>query len=104
YPITGFYKAGWNGGTSAEQWKRLAEIIAERNPKKIGINTSRTWSFGDGLSSGLHASLMEALGPTLSPRVASADRLCVRWLETRTRLELELLSQAVSVGRGAGRR
>jgi Xaa-Pro aminopeptidase len=100
YPITGFYTAAWNGGTAAEQWKRLAEIVAERNPKKIGINTSREWSFGDGLSSGLHASLMEALGPTLAPRVASADKLCVRWLETRTRLELDLLAHAVSIARG----
>ena len=43
---------------------------------------------------------MEALGPTLAPRVASADKLCVRWLETRTRLELDLLSHAVSIARG----
>ena len=100
YPITGFYTAAWNGGTSAEQWKRLAEIIAERSPKKIGINTSREWSFGDGLSSGLHASLTEALGPALAPRVASAEKLCVRWLETRTRLELDLLAHAVSIARG----
>lgn len=100
YPIAGLYTAAWNGGTNADQWKRLAEIIAERNPKKIGANMSRDWSFGDGLSSGLHASLMEALGPSLSPRVASAEKLCVRWLETRTRLELDLLSHAVSIARG----
>jgi hypothetical protein len=100
YPITGFYTAAWNGGTASDQWKRLAEIIAERHPKKIGINTSREWSFGDGLSSGLHASLLEALGPTLAPRVASADKLCVRWLETRTHLELDLLGHAVSIARG----
>jgi hypothetical protein len=100
YPITGFYTAAWNGGAASDQWKRLAEIIAERNPKKIGINTSREWSFGDGLSSGLHASLLDALGPTLAPRVASADKLCVRWLETRTRLELDLLGHAVSIARG----
>jgi hypothetical protein len=100
YPITGFYTAAWNGGTASDQWKRLAEIITERHPKKIGINTSREWSFGDGLSSGLHASLLEALGPTLAPRVASADKLCVRWLETRTHLELDLLGHAVSIARG----
>jgi hypothetical protein len=100
YPIAGFYTAAWNGGTAAEQWQRLRAIIAERDPKRIGINTSREWSFGDGLSSGLHATLMETLGPSLSPRVASADKLCVRWLETRTRLELDLLAHAVSIARG----
>jgi Xaa-Pro aminopeptidase len=100
YPIANFYTAAWNGGTSAEQWKRLAEIIAERNPKKIGVNTSRDWSFGDGLSSGLQASLMDALGPALAPRVTSAEKLAVRWLETRTPLELDLLAHAVSIARG----
>jgi Xaa-Pro aminopeptidase len=100
YPLAPFYTASWNGGTTADQWKRLAEIISERNPKKIGINTSRDWSFGDGLSSGLHDTLMETLGPSLRPRVASAERLCVRWLETRTRLELDLFAHAVSIARG----
>jgi hypothetical protein len=90
YPLEGFYNAAWQGGTAESQWKRLAEIIAERNPKKIGINSSKEWSFGDGLSSGLRDSLMEALGPSLKDRVTSADKLCVRWLETRTPLERDL--------------
>src|SRR5687767_10703540 len=43
YPMTGFYNAAWEGGNIDEQWKRLNEILRERNPKKIGINTSRHW-------------------------------------------------------------
>ena len=46
------------------------------------------------------SALMDALGPMLTPRVASAERLCVRWLETRTPLELDLLSHATSIARG----
>jgi len=100
YGLGNLYTAAWNGGTNDEQWKRLAQIVAERNPKRIGINTSRDWSFGDGLSHGLHTALMDALGPALQPRVASAETLCVRWLETRTPAELGLLSPAVSIARG----
>ena len=62
YPMGG-YTAAWQGGTDESQWKRLAEIVAERKPKQIGINTSRKWSFGDGLTGGLRDRLMEALGP-----------------------------------------
>jgi hypothetical protein len=100
YPMEGFYNAAWQGGTAESQWKRLAEIIAERNPKKIGINTSKEWSFGDGLSSGLRDSLMDALGPSLKDRVTSADKLCVRWLETRTPLERDLYTHMTAIARG----
>jgi hypothetical protein len=100
YPMEGFYTAAWDGGTSADQWTRLAALIAERNPKRIGINTSLDWSFGDGLTASLHGRLMEALGPDLKPRVTSAERMCVRWLETRTPLELDLYAHTTAIARG----
>ena len=96
----GSYAAAWQGGTNEQQWARLAEIVRERNPKRIGVNTSSDWSFGDGLSSGLRDDLLRALGPDLSKRTASAERLAVRWLETRTTLELDLFAHAVSIARG----
>ena len=99
YPI-GSYKAVWQGGTNEQQWARLAEIVRDRNPKRIGVNTSRDWAFGDGLSSGLRDELMAALGADLATRTASAEALAVRWLETRTRLELDLYAHAVSIARG----
>jgi hypothetical protein len=99
YPI-GSYAAAWQGGTNEQQWSRLAQIVRERNPKRIGINSSSAWSFGDGLSSGLRDDLVRALGPDLSTRIGSAERLAVRWLETRTALELDLLAHAVSIARG----
>lgn len=100
YPIDGFYTAAWQGGTAESQWTRLAEIVAERKPKRIGINTSRDWSFGDGLTAGLRDALVEALGPDLRTRVTSAERLCVRWLETRTPLELDLYAHMTAIARG----
>jgi Xaa-Pro aminopeptidase len=99
YPIKGFYEAAWEGGALDEQWQQLAELIRERDPEHIGINTSRGWSFGDGLTAGLRDQLVEALGPELGARIVSAEELCIRWLETRTASELETYPHIVALAR-----
>ncbi len=99
YPIRDFYEAAWEGGSLDEQWRRLAEVIAERDPKRIGINTSRDWPFGDGLTASLEQRLREAIGKDLSRRLVSAEELCVRWLETRSDLELEAYPHIVALAR-----
>lgn len=99
YPLRGFYDAAWQGGEIDEQWTRVAALIRERNPKRIGINVSRHWAFADGLTHGLHERLMEALDPALRSRVAGAETLVVRWLETRTALELEAYPHIVALAR-----
>jgi hypothetical protein len=107
YPLAGFYESAWEGGSNEEQWQGLGKIIAERSPEKIGINTSPNWSFGDGLTASLHAKLAETLSafpapegkPSLQARLVSAERLAVRWLESRTQLELELYPQIVAIAR-----
>ena len=78
----------WEGGTSDDQWKKLVEVIAERDPKKIGINISEDWALADGLSVGLHRQLLEYLPETYKSRLVSAESLVVRWLETRSKNEL----------------
>lgn len=100
YPLAGFYEAAWGGGSEDEQWRRLAEVIAERDPRTIGIDTSRDWAFADGLTAGLHARLVEALGPQLVTRLRSAEELVVRWLETRSAAELESYPHVVAIARG----
>ena len=99
YPIRGFYEAAWEGGELDEQWKRLAELIRARNPKRIGLNVSEHWAFADGLSHGLHERLMKALDPSMQKRVVSAENLVIRWLETRTPLELEAYPHIVALAR-----
>jgi Xaa-Pro aminopeptidase len=100
YPFEGFYESAWKGGSEREQWARLAEVIRERKPTRIGIDVSRRRPFGDGLTAGLREQLVEALGADLSARLASADALCVRWLESRTPMELEIYPHVVSIARG----
>jgi Xaa-Pro aminopeptidase len=99
YPIRGFYEAAWEGGSLEEQWRRLGELIAERDPRRIGINVSRDWPFGDGLTASLEERLMEVLKPELRERVVSAEALSVRWLETRTAAEIESWGHVVALAR-----
>jgi len=99
YPLAGGYEAAWEGGDLDSQWEQLAALIAQRDPKRIGIDTSRHWPFGDGLTASLHDRLIEALGKKLAKRLVSAEELAVRWLETRTDLELQAYPQIVALAR-----
>jgi hypothetical protein len=100
YPLGRLYDAVWEGGDLDEQWQRLATVIEERQPKKIGVNTSRHWPVADGLTASLHERLLEVLGPELGRRVTSAEALAVRWAETRTAEELESYPHIVGLARG----
>ena len=99
YPITGFYDTRWQGGTVKEQWQRLAEIIAEYDPEKIGINVSQEWAIADGLSQGLYQTLTENLPEKYEERLVSAEDLVIRWFETRTEPELAVYPQIVKIAR-----
>ena len=41
YAIGDTYPTVWEGGSLEQQWGRLAEVIAQRDPEHIGINISR---------------------------------------------------------------
>ncbi|MBL4877260.1 MAG: hypothetical protein JKY78_00025 [Hyphomonas sp.] len=47
YGLGEMFKAAWTPEVQPDQWRRLAEIIAERNPHKIAINSSKltAWQF-----------------------------------------------------------
>ena len=89
YGMEGWYKGTWVD-KKKKQFESLAEVIKARNPKKIGINTSEHWAFGDGLTASLKANLEKALGPELSSRLVSAENLCIGWLETRSPQEMSV--------------
>jgi hypothetical protein len=99
YPLRGYYESAWEGGSDDAQWERLAEIIREREPRRIGINVSPHWAVADGLTAALRDRLRAALGPELSRRLVSAEDLAVRWLETRTATELDAYSHVVALAR-----
>ncbi|MBL37255.1 MAG: Xaa-Pro aminopeptidase [Xanthomonadales bacterium] len=100
YPLGEPFQVDWSGGDLDEQWKALGELIAERDPESIGINTSRTWPEADGLSHGLHKRLLEVLPEGFEDRLVSAEDLVVRWMETRSEAELEVYPHVVALARG----
>lgn len=90
------YKSAWEP-EKIEQWTRLAQIVKERNPNRIGIDKSEIHNFADGLTATLEKKLMAALPAEFAPRVQSAERLAIRWLERRSPQELETYPHIVSI-------
>ncbi len=79
------------------QFDCIVDYIKQHNPRKIGLNTSKSWNFGDGLTVGLWQHFMETLPESYHDRVVSAEYLCVGWLETRSPLELSYYRIVCSV-------
>lgn len=100
YPFGDPYTSEWSGGDLEQQWQALAELIADRDPQRIGINVSKHWPEADGLTQGLHNRLVDILPEPYHSRLQPAEELVVRWLETRTEDELSAFVTAVSLARG----
>lgn len=89
--------SAWDKEKEPDQWKRLMEIIEERNPGKIGLNFSQDHNIADGLDKTDHEAFMKRLPAKFKKRVVSAEQLAVRWIETRTEREMVIYSQLVSI-------
>lgn len=100
YPLGGPYKSAWSGGDLDAQWKALGALIASREPRRIGIDVSRTWPAADGLTHALHVRLLEVLPAGYADRLVSAEALVVRWVETRTPAEQAVYPHIDSIARG----
>lgn len=75
----------------------LREIIDDRNPHRIGINTgSVAWAAG-GLTHNLYQQLTEALSPDHVDLLCNAEPLAVRWLSTLTAEEIRLYEQVAEI-------
>ncbi len=83
------YRNVWTDKTVL-QFDNLARVIRELNPRRIGLDVSPDWAFGDGLSAALKERLAASLGPELSGRLVSAEKLALGWLERRSPQELSL--------------
>ncbi len=98
YDIGNLFKGAWNPEQEPDQWKRLATLIAERKPRKIGLNYSTHFGHADGLAKHEWDALMQYLPRAQRKRVASAEKLAVDWLQVRTETELALYEQICQIG------
>ncbi len=88
YNVGKMFKKVWDKEKQPDQWKALAKMIGEKNPKKIGINKSETFALADGISAYHYDKLMTSLEPKMRKKVVSAESLVIGWLETRTTQEM----------------
>lgn len=98
YAQPGFYDSAWQPEQGGAQYAQLAQLIAERDPQQIGINSSTLSAFADGLSQSEYAQLVAALPETYRARLVSAESLCIGWLERRLPDELAAYPQLVAIG------
>ena len=97
YKVGKSIEAAWDKEKEPDQWKRLMEIISERNPTKIGLNMSDDHNIADGLDYTDYRMFMENLPKKFRKRVVSAEQLAVRWIETRTDREMVIYNQLVEI-------
>lgn len=97
YGVGETFVRAWDKEADGEQWAHVARLVAERDPERIGLNYSETWSHADGLPYTEHRLFLDALDEALRERVVSAEALAVGWLETRSELEMMLYPQIVRI-------
>jgi len=96
YDVGSVFKSAWDKEEQPDQWARLAEIIEERDPAKIGVNKSRYFGLADGIVATDYKEFMESIG-SFSKRVVSAEKVAIGWLETRTKAEMAIYPHIVKI-------
>ena len=75
------------------QWAVLRKLIAQRDPKTIGVNISATHAFSDGLSAGEWEKLQATLGDPYKQRIKRAEELPLEYIATRLPEQLPIYRQ-----------
>lgn len=82
----GFYKKGMH--PKDDPLQALAHLIEERKPAEVAVDISNECAIADGLSKNLYDRLQASLCTTA--KLVSAEKLVIRWIETRTEEEFAL--------------
>tara|TARA_B100000767_G_scaffold212526_1_gene199763 strand:- start:2476 stop:3786 length:1311 start_codon:yes stop_codon:yes gene_type:complete len=97
YPFGSLIPSIWNKEKEPNQWQALADYIVSQNPKIIGINTSSAFALADGLVKTDYDALMDILPDEYKSKVISAEKLGIRWIETRTEKEMFYYENLVEI-------
>jgi len=95
YNVGDSIAAAWDMKKFPEQWDALADLVRQRKPHKIALDTSRHFGHADGIDHTDYNELLQALPAEYRARVVSAEPLAVRWLETRTDSEMRIYPQMI---------
>jgi len=97
YAMGELFDPAWDPDAQPDQWAAVADLIAERDPAVIAVNTSDLTAFADGMTVSQYAAFHTALSERHRDRLVSGETLAVRWLETRTEPELALYPDVVRI-------
>lgn len=98
YDVGPFPRA-WDPESQPDQWARVAEIVAERDPGRIAVNRSATFALADGLTETEYRGFLDALPEPHRGRVVSGENLAIGWLETRVPAEMDVYPTVVRIAR-----
>ena len=97
YDVGTVFTKSWDKEKQPNQWDRLKEIIVEKDPNKIGLNTSEHFGQADGLTHSEYEAFSNVLPKKYQQRIVSAENLAIGWLETRTQSEMDIYPQIVKI-------
>jgi hypothetical protein len=97
YDVGSAIKAAWDMKKFPDQWDALIDLIEQKKPMRIGINTSAHFGHADGLDHTHYEMLRQKLPSSYKEKLISAEPLAVGWLETRTPREMNYYQKLVSI-------
>lgn len=77
----------------------LGKFVAERNPRRIGLNMSEEMGLADGLSHTLYNHIVKEVGPQYAARLVSAEKMISDFSSRRVASELVAFGEATEIGR-----
>lgn len=98
YSVGRLLQGSWNIDVYPDQWEALIEVIVDRDPQTIGINTSEHFALADGLVHTEYDALIKYLPAKYHERLISAQGLSIAWLETRSEKELAIYPMICRMG------
>jgi len=97
YDVGEIFKKAWDPEKNPDQYDALANLINQKNPKKIGLNQSEYFAQADGLTSTEYQLFQKSLSRKNFKKVVSAEQLAIGWLETRSDLEMNYYSEICKI-------
>jgi len=77
----------------------LGRFVAERKPRRIGLDMSEEMGLADGLSHTLYTHIVKEVGPEYASRLVSAEKMISDFSSRRVASELVAFGEATEIGR-----
>ena len=80
-------------------YDEITEFVAERDPKRIAVNTSDWLAIADGISHSQYVKLEKILGKKYAKRIVSAEHLITDFRVRRVQREISAMTTALEIHR-----